>query len=172
MSGRYGTTSTQGFMFSTCRLVQTGLILLVLGACSREAPQSAQQPLVMAPPDSAAPAAGAAQEQTIASELVAAGVPTSYRATFATDRLQRIAETRASSHAGEYEFHGARLTRYAGAALADGGAIELRFDLKGAVTMSSAGSGPVPAEEISAIRTRAQLLRSHALAQRATQSHQ
>ena len=50
--------------------------------------------------------------------------------------------------------------------------IELRFDLQGALELAkSASVGTVPPEEISAIRERAQLLRSHALAQKTNRDH-
>lgn len=160
------------FASAPSQRVWCALALVFIGACSKERAQPANPPLA-APLASQNTQAGIAQnEEIIASDLVAAGMPASYRATFAAGQLQRIAETRAALHTGEYEFRGARLMRYAGAALSNGGAIELRFDLQGGITMSTGGSGQVPAEEISAIRTRAQLLRSHALAQRASRSHQ
>jgi hypothetical protein len=49
--------------------------------------------------------------------------------------------------------------------------IELRFDLQGAVELAKAGAGTVPQEEVSALRERAQLLRSHAVAQKANHNH-
>ena len=156
-------------MFSTCRSLQTGLILLALGACSKEptpAPPSA--PLVTAPtpaPQSAAPA------DTVSSHINAAGIAATYAATFGAQEQLHIAEQRGDLRNGEYEFRGARLLHYAGSGLSSAEPIELGFDLQGALTLSKAGSGPVPPAEVSAIRERAQLLRSHALAQKTTRDH-
>ncbi|HKS58159.1 MAG TPA: hypothetical protein VJS12_22880, partial [Steroidobacteraceae bacterium] len=83
----------------------------------------------------------------------------------------RIVEQRADSRQGTYDFRGARLLHYSGSGLSTADPIELRFDLQGALTLSKAGAGAVPAEEVSAIRERAQLLRSHALAQRSSRDH-
>ena len=102
-------------------------------------------------------------------------MPTTYQAYFSGQKLQRISETRAradaESAAGDYEFQGGRLLRYAGRALRSEAPLELRFDLQGQVTLASAGERSASPEEISEIRARAQLLRSHALAQRAARSH-
>ena len=99
------------------------------------------------------------------------GIAATYAATFGAQEQLRIAERRANSRNGAYEFRGARLLHYSGSGLSSAEPIELRFDLQGALTLSKAGSGPVPPAEISAIRERAQLLRSHALAQRTTRDH-
>jgi hypothetical protein len=156
-------------MFSTCRSLQTGLILLVLGACSKEAPAPTPgTPLVAAAPqtqDAHAPA------DTLNSHINAAGIAATYEATFAAEQRVRIAERRADSRNGEYEFRGARLLHYSGNGLSSADPIELRFDLQGVLTLSKAGAGAVPAEEVSAIRERAQLLRSHALAQKTSRDH-
>jgi hypothetical protein len=171
-------------MFSTCRRTQTiravatrtaillSAILLTMGACSKQ-PAPPAQPTSAAPLVTSSAQTGESQrDEAIAGKLVAAGVAATYHASFAADQLQRIVETRAEAGTGEYEFQGARLMRYTGNALSNDGTIELGFDLQGAVKISKSGSGAVPADEVSAIRTRAQLLRSHALAQRATRSHQ
>jgi hypothetical protein len=157
-------------MFSTCRSLQTGLILLALGACSKELPAS--------PPSSTPLVAAASQSphtsedaHTLSSHINAAGVAATYEATFGAQERLRIAEQRVGSRNGEYEFRGARLLRYSGAGLSSPEPIELRFDLQGALTLSKAGAGAVPTEEVSAIRERAQLLRSHALAQGSTRDH-
>ena len=157
-------------MFSTCRSLQTGLILLALGACSKEpAPTpTPSTPLVAAVPDPQEPKAVAA---TLASHIKTAGLAASYRATFEDNERVRIAEQRADSRNGLYEFRGARLLHYSGEGLSSTNAIELEFDLNGALKSSKSGAGTVPAEEVSAIRERAQLLRSHALAQKTTRDH-
>lgn len=154
-------------MFSTCRSLQTGLILLVLGACSKQAP-APQTPLVAAAAQTQqAPAAA----EKISSHVNAAGIAAKYEATFAAEEHVRIVEQRADSRNGTYDFRGARLLHYSGSGLSTADPIELGFDLQGALTLSKAGAGAVPAEEVSAIRERAQLLRSHALAQRSSRDH-
>jgi hypothetical protein len=157
-------------MFSTCRSLQTGLILLALGACSKppSEPTTPRTPLVAA--ISQAPDA-ASDAHTVNSRINAAGVAATYAATFGAEQQLRIAEQRADSRNGEYEFRGARLLHYSGSGLSSADPIELRFDLQGVLTLSKAGAGPVPPAEVSAIRERAQLLRSHALAQRTTRDH-
>jgi hypothetical protein len=82
----------------------------------------------------------------LSGQINAAGIAATYAATFADGEQLRIVEQRADSRSGEYEFRGARLLHYSGA-------------------------GAAPAQEISAIRERAQLLRSHALAQQTTRDH-
>ena len=154
-------------MFSTCRSLQTGLILLALGACSKEPPPPST-PLAAAIPHAQD---AAADVHTVSSRINAAGIAATYTATFGAEQQLRIAEQRTDSRNGEYEFRGARLLHYSGSGLSSTDPIELRFDLQGVLTLSKAGAGAVPAEEVSAIRERAQLLRSHALAQRTTRDH-
>ena len=150
-------------MFRTCRSLQTGLILLALGACSKEPapPQSTPLAPAIAPTKAATAAAPA-----LSSQVNAAGISAKYDATFEDGERLRIVEQRADSRSGEYEFRGARLLRYSGSGLSSARAIELRFSLEGALELAKSGAGTVPPEEISAIRERAQLLRSHALAQK------
>jgi len=157
-------------MFSTCRSLQTGLILLALGACSKEPPTPLppSTPLVTAP---ARAPQGAAPADTVSSHINAAGIAATYEATFGAQQQLRISEQRADSRNGEYEFRGARLLHYSGSGLASAEPIELQFDLQGVLSLSKAGSGPVPPAELSAIRERAQLLRSHALAQKTSRDH-
>lgn len=145
------------------------VVSLLMVSCSKEPPQPvATAPLVTV--DSAVDNAA----DVLKAEVAAGGIPAKYSASFVDNQLKGIAETRqsgASTQQGDYEFYGARLTKYNGAALQGETPIELEFDLRGAITRSRAGSGEVPAEEISAIRARAQLLRSHALAQRSVRAH-
>ena len=155
-------------MFRTCRSLQTGLILLALGACSKEPAASQTTPL--APPVVATQAAPA-DALTVHGRANLAGIAATYAATFEAGERVRIAEQRAGSRNGEYEFRGARLLHYSGAGLSSAEPIELRFDLQGALQLAKAGSATVPPEEISAVRERAQLLRSHALAQKSDRSH-
>ena len=157
-------------MFRTCRSLQTGLILLALGGCSKEPPTPTppSTSLVTAPAPAPQPAAPA---DIVRSHINAAGIDATYEATFGAQQQLRIAEQRADSRNGEYEFRGARLLHYSGSGLASAEPIELEFDLQGVLTRSKAGSGPVTPAEISAIRQRAQLLRSHALAQKTRRDH-
>lgn len=159
-------------MFSICRSLQTGMIALALGACSKQ-PAPPPTPLVAAPSQASEATANApvSTSETLTRTINAAGIAATYEATFAVGQLVRIAEQRANAGNGEYEFRGARLLHYSGSGLSSADPIELRFDLRGTLTLSKTGAGAVAAEEVSAIRERAQLLRSHALAQRTTESH-
>jgi hypothetical protein len=156
-------------MFSTCRSLQTGLILLALGACSKEPTTAQSAPLTpaIAPTNEVA-----ANARTLSGRINAAGIEATYEATFEEGERVRIAEQRADSRNGEYELRGARLLHYAGGGFSSPEAIELRFNLQGVLELAKSHSGgAVSPEEISAIRERAQLLRSHALAQKATRDH-
>jgi hypothetical protein len=159
-------------MFSTCRSLQTGLILLALSACSQE-PRPPPQPTPSTPLVAATAQAHEAtgDARSLSSHINAAGIPATYEATFGAQQQLRISEQRPDSRNGHYEFRGARLLHYSGSGLSSPDPIELRFDLQGVLTLSKAGAGAVPAEEVSAIRERAQLLRSHALAQETTRDH-
>ncbi|HEY4367096.1 MAG TPA: hypothetical protein VGN07_07640 [Steroidobacteraceae bacterium] len=100
---------------------------------------------------------------------------TTYEARFENGQLQHIAESRKSpipAGSGDYDFYGARLMRYRGTALQSGANVELQFDMQGGLTDSRSSDGKVSDEEISAIRTRAQVLRSHAAARHAVQGHE
>jgi hypothetical protein len=155
-------------MFRTCRSLQTGLILLALGACSKEPAPPQSTPLTPA----ITPAkAATADAHTLSGQLNAAGITAKYDATFEDGERLRIVEQRADSRTGEYEFRGARLLHYSGRGLSAASPIELRFNLQGALELATAAGGTVPPEEISAIRERAQLLRSHALAQKTSHNH-
>jgi hypothetical protein len=166
-------------MFSICRSNQTrralaclAAVLLGVAACSRERDAAPAAPLVEL--QSSTPDAPAGD--VLASEITAGGIHARYRATFTENQLRRIGETRIANPptGGEnnYEFQGARLMSYVGAPLSGAGPIEIRFNLQGVVTRSRAPAGEVAPEEIAAIRARAQLLRSHALAQRAARAHE
>jgi hypothetical protein len=156
-------------MFSTCRSLQTGLILLALGACSKQPTMTQSAPLT---PAIALTNESAANAPTLNGRINAAGIAATYEATFDEGERVRITEQRADSRQGEYELRGARLLHYSGSGLSSADAIELRFSLQGVLELAKSGTGgTVPQEEISAIRERAQLLRSHALAQKTTRDH-
>lgn len=101
------------------------------------------------------------------------GIAAEYRATFSEGQIRTIEETRtADSRTADYKFQGARLLKYQGAALGSADTLELEFDLQGKVLVARAGEKEVGPEEISAIRDRAQSLRSHAVAQYAVRGHE
>jgi len=162
-------------MFSTCRKQQTatssmidsarrisslvGLIVLAaIGGCSRQPTPAPEEPWI-------------SEGQVLRAESQAGGIDTSYAAYFDEDQLTRIIEKRRTPRASqaEYKFTGARLIAYRGDAItAEQSDVDLSFDMKGAVTHVSKN---VDAQEIAAIRNRAQLLRSLALARRSTMQH-
>ncbi len=72
---------------------------------------------------------------------------------------------------GAYVFQGARLMRYEGDSLDGAGQLLLVFDLQGRVITARLAEAAASEEQIGAIRTRAQLLRNHALAQHASRMH-
>lgn len=106
----------------------------------------------------------------VRADTSAGGVEASYAAYFEDGRLQRIGEKRTSADGSvdaTYEFKGARLVKYQGASLSGRQRLSLEFDMQGALTTQ----GTATDEEIAAVVNRASLLRSLALARRATQSH-
>jgi hypothetical protein len=130
----------------------------VLSGCSRQPTSAPEEPWVT-------------EEHVMRAEAEVVGIRTSYAAYFKESQLTRIVEKRGTSRneQAEYTFTGARLIGYRGEAItAEQSAVELSFDMKGALTSSPAN---VAAEEIAAVRNRAQLLRSLALARRSTMQH-
>ena len=147
----------------------TLIVCLALAGCSEpEAVPATPLPLLPSADSNAriAPLRGS---------VTAAGVAATYDAVFAQSQLQSIRERRASDPGSQsvYEFHGARLLRYAGAPLTSPGeSVVLTFDTEGALLSARQGNAQVAELEVQEIRTRAQLLRSHALAQHAIHAHQ
>jgi hypothetical protein len=161
-------------MFTACRHAQTSfttmkyafsiwrclaLIALAMGmiACSEPAPAPIAEPWVT-------------EGESLHVAVNAGGIPTAFTAYFSDEQqLTKIVETRksAGNPQGEYSFTGARLTGYTGAAIGSGESIEFSLDMKGAVSSTTRASDT----DISALRTRAQLLRSLALARRTTAVH-
>jgi hypothetical protein len=150
----------------------TILIMAILAACSK-----APQPVSESAPANAIAPLPAASASVLRVETMIGGIATEYAASFETERLYRIVEHRrfesatpGGEYEGEYEFEGARLLRYRGARLRDAAPLDLQFDMQG---MLQSGRDPnVSDDEIDELRNRAQLLRSHALARRATKLHQ
>ena len=123
-------------------------------------------------PSTATPDLPSESTHVLRAKLTAAGIPTEYAAMFEANQLAQIVEHRRSGGevlAGEYAFKGARLIEYRGARLTDAAPLDLQFDMQG--ILLSGQTPTVSEEDIRAIRNRAQLLRSHALAQRATRQH-
>jgi hypothetical protein len=144
--------------------------LFMVAACSKEppTPTAATTPLV----EQRAADPQPLRVEEFQGKFAPGGIATSYRATFSNGLIQSLQETRESNaQSGTYEFLGARLMKYRGAALSSAENIELEFDQQGKVLVNRAGDKSVSAEEISAIRDRAQSLRSHALAHHDVRGH-
>lgn len=165
---------TDTLMFRDCRPRQTALIsslglIALLSACSERPPQP--------PPPTAPPATQIAENKNsespdaVRATVTAAGVRTQYTAYFDNGQLDRIVENREPRGDGEYVFHGARLAQYKGAALSSPAHIELTFDMQSGVATRGGDLAALTDAQIGAIRNRAELLRSLALARRSTQSH-
>ena len=150
---------------STRALLAFAIVLAAAG-CSKQPEQHA--PLVTPTAQDATPAPTTSK---MSAKIDAAGIAAHYEATFEGKQLVHLVETRAQGSA-EYEVKGARLLSYSGAPLHGEEGIELRMDVNGKVLSAMAGSQPLPQQRISEITSRAQLLRSHALAQAATLAHQ
>jgi hypothetical protein len=148
--------------------------LCAVAACSKEsaapAAPAGNQPLVEQLVEQRAVDPPAAPVEEFRGSFAPGGIAATYRATFSADQIKTILETRKAGEAA-YEFFGARLIKYQGAALGTAQDIELQFDIQGKLLIARAGENTVSAEEISAIRDRAQSLRSHAVAQRAVRGH-
>jgi capsular polysaccharide biosynthesis protein len=159
-------------MWMMLRVSQTKKILVaaamfIVAACSKQ-PSAPTPPLV----EQSAADVKVVHIEEFDGKFAPGGIAASYRATFSDGQIKSLAETRdASAQTGTYEFKGARLMKYQGAALSSGEKIELEFDERGKVLVSRAGDKEVNAEEISAIRDRAQSLRSHAVATHDVRSH-
>jgi hypothetical protein len=152
-------------------------VAAVLAGCSKQpapvaatpSPETAMTSMPALEPNSA---------DVVHAKLNASGVAAEYSARFDGQTLVRIDERRQPQSGGplegEYSFQGARLLRYRGAALAhpegaQPAMLDLQFDMQG--VLQSARTAELTDENIDAIRGRAQLLRSHALAQRAARQH-
>jgi len=144
---------------------------LVAGCSKQPAPVESAPP----PPSAttAMPSAQALDPDVTRAMLDTGAMNAQYAAHFENEKLVRIDEQRVlqsgAALRGEYTYQGARLLHYRGGKIAGPATLDLKFDLQGVLL---SGRGPdVTDEDIAAIRNRAQLLRSHALAQRATRIH-
>lgn len=142
----------------------------MVSACSKE-PAPARAPAAPLVEQSAADPTAVRIEE-LHGKFAPGGIAASYRATFSDGHIKTLEETRgASAQIGAYEFRGARLMKYRGAAVGSDMNIELQFDVHGKVLVARAGDKEVSTEEITAIRDRAQSLRSHAVAQHDVRGH-
>lgn len=156
-------------MLTTPRILFIATLLLA-AACSKEPAPATSPGKPLVEQSAADPAPATADE--FRGSFAPGGIAATYSARFREGKIQSLAETRkATSQTGTYEFLGARLMKYSGAALNSNETIELQFDEQGKVISARAGDKEVSAEEITAIRDRAQSLRSHAVSQYAVKGH-
>ena len=130
----------------------------------------AAEPLVIAPSPEPAPA----QSQLQKFEVETNGSKSAYVPEFQNEQLVRITEERTTREGlarARYEFQGARLLRYSGSAFERDGQLDVEFNLQGVLISATRDLQPAPQQEIAHARARAQLLRSHALAQQASRAH-
>lgn len=142
---------------------------LCIGACSKPASE-ADLPESTVPPTPlvTAPASLAAHTHRTS----AGGIAARYTPLFENETLVGIDEQRESDgRSAKYVFNGARLVRYEGAPLDGEGWLVAEFDMQGKLISARIDGRDATEEQLSAIRTRAQLLRSHAMAQRASRTH-
>jgi len=155
--------------------------LLSIAACSKQQPThnadtGANAPLVQTaavdPMTTPVTTPGTTAGEEFRGSFAPGGIKASYRASFVDDHIVRLEETRKASGAtASYEFRGARLMKYRGAALDSTQHVELEFDANGRLLVARAGDSEPNDEQIAAIRDRAQSLRSHAVAQHAVRGH-
>jgi hypothetical protein len=144
--------------------------VFIVAACSKESPSSSTPTTPLVELSAADPKAVRIEE--FHSKFAPGGIAASYRAMFSDGKIKSLEETREpNALKGVYDFQGARLMKYQGAALGSAATIELEFDQHGKVLVSRAGNKEVSAEEISAIRDRARSLRSHAVAHHDVRDH-
>ena len=138
----------------------------MMAACGNSENQTTQQPLVTSAAQSEAANAKIAIE--------ANGISGSYTPHYEGDQLVEIREERSGANGtvqGRYQFRGARLMHYDGAGFEDDDALSAEFNLDGTLVAARKSDGQAAEEEIVQVRRRAQLLRSHALAQHASKMH-
>jgi hypothetical protein len=158
-------------LLMSARLLILSVAIALVGCSADEQPPPASPPTPLVRQD----AANAAPANVLRASINATGIPARYDAEFDATQVMRIRERREGAAAGDavYEYAGARLLRYAGPPLsAPGASVELAYDRQGALLSAQQGGGSPSAEEMAQIRSRAQLLRSHAVAQHAVDAHQ
>lgn len=142
------------------------IFICAIAACGKSENQGAREPLVVP---------GARSETaTLKLRIEANGISSVYVPRFADGQLVEIQEERSNAsgtlHA-HYEFRGARLLQYRGAGFGSGDPLKVEFSVEGKLIAARQGEKPAPDEEIAQVLRRAQLLRSHALAQTAIRTH-
>lgn len=142
------------------------LLALGLSACKPKAPEQPNKPPI---PNAQELSQISDTRPHLSSHIDAGGRRTQYDAFFEGSQIVSIRET-ADDLIAEYHYRGGRLLKYMQTRPATD-AKELELDERGRVQHAVAGARALATEEIDAIRTRAQLLRSHALAQRAIRMH-
>ncbi|MET0656617.1 MAG: hypothetical protein ABW110_00465 [Steroidobacteraceae bacterium] len=146
-------------------------LLLVVGvsACKPKAPEKPNRPPT---PNTAVVAPDSERRPTLTTHIAAGGKRTQYSAYFDGQQLTEIKERAdpASGAISEYHYRGARLLKYTHAEPTREATL-IELDDQGRVQRAVAGTRALAVAEIDAIRTHAQLLRSHALAQQASRMH-
>jgi hypothetical protein len=174
------TSSTCNTRSLTLAITATALLLTLIAGCAKKEPAAdapaaermAQTTRAAPPPEVAMPATDPADGSVMTANIDAAGIPVKYTARFDGDKLTHIDEVRdGDGRQGAYDFYGARLVKYSGAAVGSAAILLIEFDMQGAVASAQADPSPLANSEINTIRERAQLLRSHALAQHDTRMH-
>jgi len=154
-----------------------GIVLILALAASFAGCSDRKPPAQFTPVEHEPTLEEKSQQQDVVKATLGSGkTAATYVASFAAGKLQSIAETRTppagTERRGNYVFYGgARLTEYSGAALLSDATVALRFDMQGALISAGGSAGRPGDDEVSAIRNRAQLLRSHALARKSTRDH-
>jgi hypothetical protein len=175
MYGERPSAATERRMKFFRHLLCIALGSALVSACSKAPPPPPSQPASQSASQAGVPQPlddNTNDGETLTAEVAAGGIPTRYVAHFEQHKLTRIDETRQANHGrGSYEFYGARLLRYSGAALDSAAPVVLEFSMTGSVEKAMSGDGPASQEQIESIRSRGQLLRSHALAQQSTRTH-
>jgi len=159
---------------SRALIIAAAMTSSLVAGCAKKEPQAdiAAQAAPAPANTEVTPEHDPADGSLLTAKVDAAGIPVKYTAHFDGDKLTRIDEVRnADGRQGEYDFYGARLVKYSGAAVASAATLLIEFDMQGAVASAQADPSPLANSEINAIRERGQLLRSHALAQRETRMH-
>jgi hypothetical protein len=155
---------------SNTKIISLVAALFIVAGCSKQPARSTAAATPLVEQSAADPKPVRIEE--FHGKFAPGGIAASYRATFSDGQIKSLEEAREpGAQPGAYEFHGARLLKYQGAALGSAEKIELEFDERGKVLVSRAAGKEVAPEEISAIRDRAQSLRSHAVANREIRGH-
>jgi hypothetical protein len=156
-------------MQSTSRIALILTTMLAAG-CAKESPPPATPSTPLVEQRAADPVQKDVEE--IHGSFAPGGIAATYRARFNEGKIQSLQETRkASSQTATYEFLGARLMKYRGPALNSNDMLELEFDEQGRMLKAKAGDKDASLEDITAIRDRAQSLRSHAVSQYGVKAH-